>query len=85
LDVCKVLALFATNNGASPVPFAIQILERTAPRSQAKWKTVSVARRYSVAERLLASARMDRLHVAERSRIKIFSGPISKAYALAEG
>lgn len=67
------------------MPYAIQVLETGKPRQRRRWQTVSTAKRLTVAETILKSVRQDRLNVATLSRVRHYSGPLSQAYALAEG
>ena len=67
-----------------PTAYAIQVLQPGRPRRAPKWLTVAVASRLAAAERILASVRQDRLHVATLSRVHPFVGPISRAFNIAE-
>lgn len=65
--------------------YAIQVLLPADRRALARWKTVATAKRLAVAERTLASVRMDRDNVQTLSRIRPFNGDLSRAYHLAGG
>ena len=52
------------------IHYAVQVLQPGRPRTNPKWDTVFYHRNRTVAERVLASVRQDRLKVASLSRLR---------------
>lgn len=66
----------------SKVRYAVQSLETGKKRSHARWVTIAVLSNRSAAEHALRSVRMDRIKVAQLTRIKAFNGDQSRCYSL---